>query len=95
MYLARQRLNKDTYYSIRESYRDGPHFKKRILFELGVDPGRFIIYPGGNSYYYDEVIEDTLRQQGAHVTQEQLDDIFWEFLDPAVQRVINGFQRPF
>lgn len=93
MYLAREKNYRQTRYYIRNTYRDGPYLKSKDVFDLGATPSKYIIYPGGNAYYFDEVIEDALRLNGLHPTQDELDNIFWEFLDPEIQRVINGFQR--
>ncbi len=93
MYLARQRTRNKIHYSIRHSYADGSVFKSGELFDLGTDPGCFIHYPGGSGYYFDSIIEETLAQKGIETDQNQLDRIFFEFLPPAIQRVISGFDR--
>jgi hypothetical protein len=93
MYLARKIIKKQTHYYIRDTYQDGTHLKSRDVFDLGTDPSAYILYPGGNGYYFDEVIEEALEKFGLHPTQDDLDDIFWEFLDPEIQRVVLGFQR--
>jgi hypothetical protein len=93
MYLAREKIKNQTHYYIRDTYRDGPHLKSRDVFDLGTDPSEYILYPGGNGYYFDEVIEETLEKIGLHPTHDELDEIFWEFLDPEIRRVITGFQR--
>jgi len=93
MYLARIKIKDQTHYYIRDTYQDGPYLKSRDVFDLGTDPFKYIIYLGGHSYYYDEVIEDTLSQFGLHPDQDELDRIFWEFLNPEIKRVIRGFQR--
>ena len=93
MYLARTTIGNQTHYHIRETYPDGGCLKSRDLFHLGTDPSRYIIYPGGKGYYFDEVLEETLRELGLNPTQDELDGIFWDFLDPEIQRVIQGFER--
>ena len=93
MYLARQIIDNQTQYSIRETYRDGEYLKSRHLFSLGTDPSKYIRYPGGKGYYFDEAVEDALRKQGLNPTQDDLDPIFYEFLDPEIKRVIRGFER--
>jgi hypothetical protein len=93
MYLARKNIGNQTHYHIRGTYRDGDCLKSRDLFHLGTDPSRYIIYPGGKGYYFDEVVEETLREKGLTPTQDELDRIFWEFIDPEIQRVIQGFER--
>ena len=93
MYLARTNIGNQTHYSIRESFLDGDCLKSRVLFHLGTDPSRYIIYPGGKGYYFNEVVEETLQEYGVNPTQAELDQIFWDFLDPEIQRVIQGFEK--
>ena len=92
MYLAQKRNKQQTYYYIRETYREGCSEKPGSL-PSGHRSTRYIIYPGGKGYYFDEVVEETLREHGVNPTQDELDRIFWEFLDPEIQRVIQGFER--
>jgi hypothetical protein len=94
MYLARKSIRRRIHYFIRQSYPEGEYFKSRDLFDLGQDPARFIVYPGGHGYYYRPEIEERLEEMGVTASQQDLDAIFWEFLDPQIRRVINGFQRP-
>ncbi len=93
MYLARKNIEHRTRYYIRASYAEGACFKSRDLFDLGSDPSQYIIYPGGHGYYYDDIIEEALVEHGFPPSQEDLDKIFWEFLDPEIRRVIEGFDR--
>jgi hypothetical protein len=93
MYLARRQIHRRTHYFIRQSIAGPGCMQSRDLFDLGTDPTRFIHYPGGNSYYFDECIEESLDRQGVAVSQNDLDAIFFEFLAPETQRVITGFDR--
>ena len=61
--------------------------------ELGPDPGRHIIYPGGNAYYIDEEVVSELERMGVTNISDQLEDIFWPFMDPHIKRVIESFSR--
>ena len=63
------------------------------FFDLGSDPARYIVYPGGNAYYYAEALTDALDAQGIASPDYALDRALWEFLHPRVQRVISAFQR--
>lgn len=94
MYLARKQKGNKTVYAIRESYQEDGCWKSRNLVDLGTDPSEYIVYPGGCSYYYHESIEEALAEKGAARGPDDLDTIFWDFLDPEVKRVIRGFQRP-
>ena len=94
MYLARRFIHNKTRYYIRESFKAGSKgMMSRDLFDLGDDPRRFIIYPGGRSYYIDPCVEEALLEQGIIVNQNDLDGIFFEFLRPETRRVIAGFDR--
>jgi hypothetical protein len=91
MYLARKLINGRLHYSIRESYKDDDCFKSRELFDLGADPTRFIVYPGGVSFYIHEDIYDHLRDLYVKVDNDDLEKIFFPFLNHQTLRVIEGF----
>lgn len=78
---------------IRQSYADGDCYRSRDLFDLGDDPRQFIKYPGGNGFYIDTTVEETIADQGVDASQEDLEPIFIPFLKPHIRRVIDGFDR--
>jgi len=82
-----------THYTIRESYRDGDFYLSRDLFDLGTDPTEYIKYPGGNAFYIDPIIEDHLEALGVSLQGSDLEDLFWRFLDPQLQRVLEHFRH--
>jgi len=92
LYLARKRIDGTTCYFIRESYPKDDHYCSRELFNLGTDPTRYIIYPGGNAFYIDEAVEDRLRDLGIKPGFEDLENIFWPFLDPDIQHAQEHFR---
>ncbi|MCP4630635.1 MAG: J domain-containing protein, partial [bacterium] len=92
MYLASKRINGELHYLIRESYQKEDVLRSRDLMELGTDPTQFIIYPGGNAFYIAEVIEDRLLELGAGENLDQLEDIFWQFVQPEIRRVLEPFR---
>ena len=59
--------------------------------ELGSDPEAFIVYPGGNSFYLKEILEETLQEQQATFTSDELERIFRPFLDPRIRQIIERF----
>ena len=65
----------------------------RDLVDLGTDPTRHIVYPGGNAFYISEVIEDRLIELGVAENLDELEDIFWRFVRPAIRRVLEPFRR--
>lgn len=93
MYLARETKSCVTRFCIRHSFAEGGIFISRTLFDLGTNPSKYIIYPGGNGYYFDPIIEDAIEKKGMCISQDDLEPVFWEFLDPAIKRVVNGFRR--
>ena len=93
MYLARKHIQGTITYAIRESYRDGKILRSRDLFDLGVDPARYIVYPGGNSFYIHEVVRDALAERGCEPNDSELDEVFWRFLKPRIRRALQNFRH--
>ncbi len=93
MYLASVTESGRKQFYIRESYLGGSVYRHRDLFKLGPAPGRFIVYPGGNSFYVDEAVEDAVRDHGIETSQEELETIFWPFVDPEIRRKLEPFRR--
>ena len=92
MYLASEIKDGSLHFYIRESYREADVFLSRDLIDLGPDPARYIIYPGGNAFYIDEQIEERLIESGAGKQVPELEDIFWRFVDPEIRRVLEPFR---
>ncbi|UCF93958.1 MAG: J domain-containing protein, partial [Desulfobacterales bacterium] len=93
MYLAQKVVRGKTQYFIRETYREGKNLLSRNVLDLGTDPSRYIVYPGGNAFYIDEVITDKLSAGGTETAYAELEDIFWRFLKPEIRRVLEPFRR--
>ena len=93
MYLAQKKIKGRTHYTIRESYRQHRQFVSRDLFDLGTDPSRFIVYPGGNSFYIHESIEERLIALNVNPEPHEVEDMFWRFLDPEIQRALETFRN--
>lgn len=93
MYLAENWKNRTVGYMIRHSFLEGGIYKSRDLFDLGEDPARFIVYPGGNGFYIDPEVEEVIHKKGVPVSQDDLEIIFWDFIDPEIKRAVSGFQR--
>jgi hypothetical protein len=93
VYLARKEIKGVTHYYIRESYQDGDDFLSRDLIDLGTDPAEYIIYPGGNAFYIDAAVEAHLDKLGVTPQETDLEDIFWRFLDPNIQRALAYFRH--
>jgi hypothetical protein len=93
VYLARKRIAGRTHYTIRESYLDAGAYLCRDLFELGAEPARFIVYPGGNAFYIDAVVEDGIRALGSEPDPHNMENLFWPFLNPDIRRKLEPFRR--
>jgi hypothetical protein len=92
VYLAKTPLYGRPRYILRESFQKDGVSRCRDLFDLGLDPSAFIIYPGGNAYYIDEIIETRLEQLGVEMHEDELDDIFWPFVKPVIRRAVESFR---
>ncbi len=66
-------------------------WRSRTLLELGEDPGRFLVYPGGHGFYVSEEVLEALERKGVETDQWALEKIFWRFVDPEIRRVIEDF----
>ena len=93
MYLAKHRIKGRHRYFIRESFAGESGLRSRDLFDLGTDPSRYIVYPGGSAFYIDSVVEEGLEDQGVQPDGEELENIFWPFLDPAIRRIIEPLRQ--
>ncbi len=91
MYLAQKRIGGEIHFFIRESvFRDGL-WQSRDLVALGPDPEKYIVYLGGNSFYIDESIIESLEKKGVKTDQHELEKIFWRFIDPEIRRIFDNF----
>jgi hypothetical protein len=91
MYLARVGHGKDQRYIIRESVEREGRYVSRDLMHLGADPGEYIEYPGGNSFYISQTVEDGLREKGVNPGITDLEDLFWPFVSPVIRHAQRGF----
>jgi hypothetical protein len=93
VYLATKQINGRQYYFIRETYSHQHWLLSRDLFDLGTDPGRYIVYPGGNSFYIHESVEEGLNALDVYPKDDELEAIFWRFLDPGIRRALEVFRN--
>jgi len=94
LYLARTYKNASSVYSFRKSYLADGTLQSREIFTLGTDPGQFIKYPGGNAYYFDELLVEALEKQGVTDVDSCLDDLLWDFLKPEIRKIVGHFSHP-
>lgn len=94
MYLARRRINGHTGYFIAQSYskKDG-RMASRDLLALGPHPEKFIVYPGGNSYYIDGAVADSLQARGIEPDIDDIEDLFLPFVRPDIRRITDPLRE--
>jgi hypothetical protein len=61
--------------------------------DLGDDPTRFIIYPGGKGYYFASELEEILEEKGVEYEAEELESVFLPFLRHDIRRVVEMFSN--
>jgi hypothetical protein len=93
LYLACKNIKGKIHYIIRESYRDKNYIRSRDLLDLGHNPANYVVYPGGNSYFIDEFVEDTLCAFGLKPVVGEIDELFWPFVKPDIRRVLEPFRQ--
>ena len=93
MYIALKNINKKVCYFLRESFFLNEELDFRDLFDLGSDPSDFIIYPGGNAFYIDEVVESAIEKAGANFDYDMLEDLFWPWIRPDIKRAVETFRN--
>lgn len=89
MYLKRIRTDDGYHYIIRDTYRDNGAWRHRDLLDLGKSPAEWINYPGGNGFYFNPEIEETLDSLGLDYSQEDLEELFLPFINPGIRRMIE------
>jgi hypothetical protein len=94
MYLAKKWVRGELHYVIRQSVPVGRRMESKEIIDMGRDPSRHIIYPGGNAFYIDPEFCDQLKELGVEPDNDELEKVFWPFLDPETRRVIEIFTRP-
>ncbi len=95
MYLAQVRgRNGRTRFFIRYSYQDeNGDWVSDDLFDLGEDPEKYIIYVGARGYYFDSAVEEAISSKGVSYEIDELEEIFWPFLDPYIKSTLENFIR--
>jgi len=93
LYLRRVGRNRGFRYVLRESYRDGEGYRHRDLMDLGTNPEDYIVYPGGNGFYFRPEVEESLRDKGVEYSSRDLDEAFLPFLPPHIRRILGMFDH--
>ncbi|MHC1744149.1 MAG: hypothetical protein AB9873_14105 [Syntrophobacteraceae bacterium] len=93
MYLRRIQTGHAHHYVLRESFFHEECWHHRDLLDVGHDPGSYIVYPGGNGFYFDFAFQERLEATGADYSEEQLEEAFFSFLPQHIQRLLRQFSR--
>ncbi len=77
---------------LRESYMADGEIRSRDLFDIGQSPSMFIKYAGGNAFYFDEEMENTVSDCAKDYDPEKLEDVFWPWVRPDIRRAVDTFR---
>lgn len=93
MYLAQKATPHGVYHVLRQSFWDGSVYRSRDVIELGRNPEKFIVYSGDVHYQLASIIYDALEEKGVEVDEDELEDLFFPFLDPYVRYKLEPFRN--
>ncbi|MDY6909803.1 MAG: J domain-containing protein [Thermodesulfobacteriota bacterium] len=92
VYLRRVRFQDGWHYVLRKSFWGGGCWRHRDLMDLGSDPEAYIVYPGGNGFYFKPELEEALEAKGVQWETDDLEEVFLPFLDPHIRRIVTMFR---
>ena len=92
MYLAIERGPEGTRFFLRQSVQKaGGSWISKDLFDLGRDPEEFIEYIDERVFLISSKVLDALYEKGVEYEYEELEEIFWPFIDPDIKQTIEDF----
>ena len=92
MYLAQEYNRGELVFHLRETVKgDDNTLVSRQLFELGHDPEEFIEYIDEKIFYISPLVEEALTDLEVQYEYEELEEIFWPFIDPEIRNTLNNF----
>ncbi len=92
MYLAIERAREGLKFLIRRSVKnDNGVWISQDLFDLGPDPEDFVEYIDERVFLISGEVEDALFEKGVEYDYEELEEIFWPFIDPDIKQTIEDF----
>ncbi|MEJ5349477.1 MAG: J domain-containing protein [Desulfosoma sp.] len=91
LYIRRLWEGGHTHYVLKESYWNGSCFATRSILDLGTDPTEYIVYTGGNGFYFSDAVEEAFARLGLEPETEDLEKAFLLYLDPHIRRIIENF----
>ncbi len=92
MYLAIVRDREGTRFVLRHSFqnREGG-WESRDVIDLGKDPEEFINYIDDRVFLISQDVLDAIWEKGIEYEYEELEEIFWPFVDPEIRQTIEDF----
>ena len=93
MYIAFKKNKGQAQFVLRESCTIDNRLTFRDLFDLGSDPSLFIKYPGGNSFYFDEKMENAISESCVDYDPDKLEEIFWPWIRLDIRRAVDTFRN--
>jgi hypothetical protein len=94
LYLARTVLGGRPRYSVRQSYPDatGNFLRHREIFDLGHDPGEFLVYPSDHTFYVRDDLVEAAAALVAGDAAQLLEEILWPFVRKEVRDKLAPFR---
>jgi hypothetical protein len=80
-------------YVLRESIQADKEMIFHDLFDLGIDPGAWIKYPGGNAWYLNEDMEAAVSGICNDFVADKLEDLFWPWVRPDIRQAVETFRN--
>ncbi len=94
MYLARTLINGSNHYSIRQSFFDDSAdiFRYRTLFDLGVNPSKYVHLIDDEFCYFSSELESDIGQFTKKDPSDLLEELLWDFLPIEVRHRLSVFR---
>ena len=92
MYLAIVRDRTGTRFVLRHSFRSPEGgWESRDVIDLGRDPEEFINYIDDRVFLISQDVLDAAWEKGIEYEYEELEEIFWPFVDTEIRQTIEDF----
>jgi len=92
VYLAIVRDKDITHFVLRHSFYDKERgWLSEDIIDLGRDPEEFVEYIDERIFYISDEVQDAILDKGIEYEYEELEEIFWPFIDPYIKQRIDDF----
>ncbi len=93
MYIAQIKNKTGITYILRESIVSGKEIRSSDIFDLGPSPGAWINYPGGNSWYFDQVMEERVSRSCENFDADEMEALFWPWVRRDIRQAVETFRN--